>query len=262
MLWGAVFFTFTESEGDYELTDKYELLGHVVVTNVLAVLIVVFNIIFISWNVWLALVAFNNKENITKKMYQKIKKIQQRTSEYWSNRSKKGSESDTRHTSSTKSPSIGFGIYKPDINIVDYSGSTGGTVGNNVMIDNPMPIVDRKKRRGLMRSQKNHKEGNQIELTIITERDSQDFGISVGEPSPSTIDDHSGSSSGGGSSSSNGSSNEGEKLDEVNGYFNNDHMRVYDFGEDRWIAAFDVITNHQYYYCERTGESRWDPPWE
>ena len=31
--------------------------------------------------------------------------------------------------------------------------------------------------------------------------------------------------------------------------------------QDRWIACVDGVSGDTYYYCESSGESRWEKPW-
>ena len=50
-------------------------------TNVMAIMLILTNVVFVAWNLWLAMVAFNKKEHVVAKMVKGLKAVQTRTSQ-------------------------------------------------------------------------------------------------------------------------------------------------------------------------------------
>jgi hypothetical protein len=39
-------------------------------------------------------------------------------------------------------------------------------------------------------------------------------------------------------------------------------FELYGSNHDRWVAVWDEENEMEYFYCERTGESTWDAPFD
>jgi hypothetical protein len=244
MLWAAVFFTFVDGEGEGE--DDPQTQGGQLTTNVMAIMLILTNVVFVAWNLWLAMVAFNKKEQVVAKMVKGLKAVQTRTSQIstmWKRSTHSGASSRSTKDSGKLSGLTELDSLEANALEMETVYGKGETKreGNTGTVQNPMTL-DRSGRRGVMLAsgQIKQQDGGQrkeIELTIITDN--------LGSPRR-------------------GSFPEGErKEDDVDDFvWDGGELRVYDMGEDRWIVVFDEETGHDYYYSESTGESTWTAPWE
>ena len=280
MLWSAVFFSVEK----HKATINNNLFGGktksiLTWTNVLALMLIVTNVIFVAWNLWLALVAFNKKERISKKLikgYKRMKSRISRASSFWMSNSSRSASSETVRSSldaamSGSSNVAAVGI--SDIRDSDFDRVYGkSNVNEHTTLSNPMK-VDRRSRRAKMSTRSRDLELNVMTqgLTTVCENeenedktDTKPRCSSIMEEDTINVIDIL-------------MKNEAEKLekeqgenwDRSSGTFTTsmsqyDTIRDYGNGfvnQDRWIACVDGVSGDTYYYCERTGESRWEKPW-
>ena len=255
MLWAAVFFTFVDGQGEGE--DDPHTEGGQLTTNVMAIMLILTNVVFVAWNLWLAMVAFNKKEHVVAKMVKGLKAVQTRTSQIstmWKRSTNSDASSRSTNDSGRLSGLTELDSLEANANAFDANALEMETVygkgqtkreGNTGTVQNPMTL-DRSGQRGvvLASGQKKQQDGSQrkgIELTIITDNLGSPRRASYPEEERKKEEDV----------------DDGEDFERDGG-----KLRVYDMGEDRWIVVFDEETGHDYYYSERTGESTWTAPWE
>merc|ERR1712195_325480 len=170
MLWSAVFFSVekkTKSINNNLFGGKTKSI--LTWTNVLALMLIVTNVIFVAWNLWLALVAFNKKERISKKLikgYKRMKSRISRASSFWmSNSSRSTSKTvrsslDAAMSGSSNVAAVGIS----DIRDSDFDRVYGkSNVNVNTTLSNPMK-VDRRSRRAKMSTR-----SRDLELNVMTQ---------------------------------------------------------------------------------------------
>ena len=173
MLWSAVFFSMDSLNDNNSAV--WNLFGGkeksiLTWTNVLALMLIVTNLIFVAWNLWLALVAFNKKERISKKLikgYKRMKSRISRASYLWMSNSSRSTSSETVRSSldaamSGSSNVAAVGI--SDIRDSDFDRVYGkSNVNESATLSNPMK-VDRRSRRAKMRTC-----SRDLELNVMTQ---------------------------------------------------------------------------------------------
>ena len=246
MSWAAVFFTFVYDQQDHHYDNDNTTLeqGGELLMNVLALTLMVTNVVYVAWNLWLALVAFNKKENIVGKVVKVLKKVRTRLSTSTAS----SSLSATSISGVSKLATIPDDIEEEDeFGAVYGNGQSGGNDENpRRHTTNPMK-VDRSSRRILMR-QTSNKSAEQ-------KQDNEQEGIELTHFQTTT-------------------QQEGEEGEEKNG--RNSLLEAVERSEEeeeeqdkcwegpngeKWEVFLDPDTGLDFYFCERTGESTWEPPW-
>jgi len=288
MCWAAVFFTFnrseqTEDSGLYEQRPLGFAWG-----MLLSFMLCASNVVFVSWNLWLAIVAFNKKENVVAKVVSGLKKIQTRTSTFFTGSSLGSAEGSGGGKGSDGANSLAIGVTQVEIDSVYGRKKSMG--GGPVMASNPMAkhqhhqqqhprdlVLDRRSRRAKLMSGGGGGDG--IELTVMTsaggdveeckeekttlalhiEDEEEDEEENEEEQDDEDMSQRLTGMSGVSSSADHHSLGGGDAKCKMTSMTS---FELYGSNHDRWVAVWDEENEMEYFYCERTGESTWDAPFD